>query len=213
MNVVKDVDYLTRFTIQDLIALLQAEWKMLSPVKRANEDSESGLSPHVGPSSKRVCQRAQRKGNFFSCKEDLDFYVYGLYYSPTRCDPDYPLLPAYEAFLIENFETDPVAQADNKVQSAEEELVSAERLSLRPEPGFISLGGKSFKPKMLHRREVGVQATTREVCSLLPFALFAFLAFQAFVSKYTLSFCFEFPLHLALLLVKRCLFTRSAGRT
>ena len=39
MNVVKDVDYLTRFTIQDLIALLQAEWKMLSPVKRANEDS------------------------------------------------------------------------------------------------------------------------------------------------------------------------------
>ena len=40
MNVVKDVDYLTRFTIQDLIALLQAELKMFSPVKRANEDSD-----------------------------------------------------------------------------------------------------------------------------------------------------------------------------
>ena len=73
MNVVKDVDYLSRFTIQDLIALLQAELKMLSPVKRANEDSESGLSSHVGPSSKRVCLRAQRKGNFFPVRKTWTF--------------------------------------------------------------------------------------------------------------------------------------------
>ena len=91
-------------------------------MERASEDSESGLSCHVGPSLKRVCLLAQRKILMFSCKEDLRFY---LYYSPTSWGPGYRLLPAYEDFLLYHCKIDPVIEPDSKVESAEEDLAKA----------------------------------------------------------------------------------------
>ena len=155
---------------------------------------------------RNACVYALReKETFFSCKEDLHF---SLYDNPPRWDPDYPPLPHNEDFFIENFETDPVIEADQKVQSAEEELAIDKKLSLWPISGIISLGGKSFGAKQLRRREVGVQATTREVCSLLPFALLAFWTFQAFFKYMHLASVLSFR---CALLVKPCPFPCSAG--